>query len=122
MRQITEQARYWKALAERVTNPSMTAIGKLVGQSSLGQAQAIVANARVTLPAIAPIMAAYQQSLARINIGRLQSLGALHPEIGDCVAQLGELASAHRMLLESEVEAECPLPVGADGKLTHPAD
>lgn len=110
MRQITEQARYWKALAERVTNPSMTAIGKLVGQSSLGQAQAIVANARVTLPAIAPIMAAYQQSLARINIGRLQSLGALHPEIGDCVAQLGELASAHRMLLESEVEAECPLP------------
>lgn len=110
MQQITEQARYWKALAERITNPSMTAIGKLVGQSSLGQAQAIVANARVPLPAIAPIMSAYQQSLAGINIGRLQSLGALHPEIGDCVAQLGELASAHRMLLESEVEAECPLP------------
>ncbi|OXR48559.1 hypothetical protein PuT2_11330 [Pusillimonas sp. T2] len=110
MQQIAEQAHHWKAMAEQVANPSIMAIGKWARQPSIAQARNIAANAQASMPAIAPIMTAYKESLARINIGRLQSLGVLHPELGDCIAQLGKLASAHKTLLESQTKAGRPLP------------
>lgn len=100
-KRLAAQANHWKAISERINQPSMVAIGKMVGKQPASQIQSIVASTQSPLKDLAPVLDSYRQSLERFRIGSLQSIRApqLRVQMGATVAQLSAMADAYAGLL-----------------------